>query len=166
VTNVNTDPAADALVRAYLDRLRAAAQNLPPERRDELLAEVREHIDAALAADPQGGPEVAARNVLDRLGPPEEIVRAESEGMAYAGAPPYAARQPDSPWGGLEIAAVVTLAIGGILLPVFGPLVGLVLAWSSARWTTPQKALASALAMLPVLLVIPFLLVVPQSIGS
>ena len=61
---------------------------------------------------------------------------------------------------------MVTLAIGGILLPVFGPLVGLVLAWSSSRWTTPQKALASALAMLPVLLVIPFLLVGPQSIGS
>ena len=108
MTNVNTDPAADALVRAYLDRLQAAAWNLPPERRDELLAEVREHIDAALVADPQGGPEVAARNVLDRLGPPEEIVRAESEGMAYAGA---RRTRPGSkqPWGGLEIAAVVTL---------------------------------------------------------
>ena len=162
MTNVNTDPAADALVRAYLDRLQAAAWNLPPDRRDELLAEVREHIDAALAADPQGGPEVAARNVLDRLGPPEEIVRAESEGTAYAGATDVRRRRPPaSPWGGLEIAAVVTAGVGGILLPVIGPLVGLVLAWSSSRWTTPQKAVASALALLPVLLVIPFVLVGP-----
>ena len=41
MTHVNTDPAADAMVRAYLDRLHAAATNLPAERRDELLAEVR-----------------------------------------------------------------------------------------------------------------------------
>ena len=161
MTNVNTDPAADALVRAYLDRLRAASRNLPPERRDELLAEVLEHIDAARVADPQGGPEVATRNALDRLGPPEEIVRAESEGTSYADAPAYPAAPPASPWGGLEIAAVVLLAIGGVVLPIVGPLVGLVLAWSSSRWTRPQKAVASGLAMLPVLLVIPFVLVGP-----
>ncbi len=159
MTNVNTDPAADALVRAYLDRLRAAAQTLPPERRDELLAEVLEHIDAARVADPQGGPEVATRNALDRLGPPEEIVRAESEGTSYADAPAYAAAPPASPWGGLEIAAVVLLAIGGVVLPIVGPLVGLVLAWSSSRWTTAQKGLASVLVLLPALLVIPVVLV-------
>ena len=161
MTNGNTDPAADALVRAYLDRLRAAARNLSPERRDELLAEVLEHIDAALVADPQGGPEVATRNALDRLGPPEEIVRAESEGTSYADAPAYATPPPASPWGGLEIAAVVLLAIGGVLLPIIGPLIGLVLAWLSSRWTRPQKTVASVLAMLPVLLVIPFVLVGP-----
>ena len=56
---------------------------------------------------------------------------------------------------------MVLLAIGGIVLPVVGPLVGLVLAWSSSRWTTPQKAVASGLALLPVLLVIPVVLVGP-----
>jgi hypothetical protein len=159
--NVNTDdPEARAMVRAYLDRLRAVSGNLPPERRDELLAEVREHIDAALAADPHGGREVAARNVLDRLGSPEEIVRAESEGALPAppGPRPLPA-PPASPWGGLEIAAVVALAIGGMVLPMMGPLVGLVLAWSSSRWTTAQKLVASALALLPVLLLAPVVLI-------
>jgi hypothetical protein len=154
------------MVRAYLDRLRAVAENLPPERREELLAEVREHIDAAVAADPHVGREVATRNILDRLGPPEEIVRAEIEGALPAPPASPLPAPPASPWGGLEIAAVVTLAIGGVVLPIVGPLVGLVLAWSSSRWTTAQKLVASALALLPVLVVVPFALAGSHPIGS
>jgi hypothetical protein len=155
---VDTDPAAEALVRGYLERLRAAGWALAPERRNELVAEVREHIDTALRVDPAtaGSAEVATRNVLERLGPPEEIVRAESEGMPHALQPPPpsvapALSAPESPWGGLEIAAVALLALGGLLLPGLGPLVGLALAWSSPRWTTPQKLVATGLSVLPML---------------
>jgi hypothetical protein len=161
VTTVDTDPAGEALVRSYLDRLRAAGWGLVPERRDELVAEVREHIDTALHVDRQAGNsvEVAARNVLERLGPPEEIVRAESEDTPYGSSPyPVAPPQPERYWGGLEIAAIVTLAAGSIILPVIGPLIGMVLAWVSPRWTTRQKVVATALSLLPQALLFAFIL--------
>jgi hypothetical protein len=59
------------------------------------------------------------------------------------------------PWGALEVAALVTLAAGGIVLPVIGVLIGLLLAWLSDRWTTQQKLVASALALLPMILALP-----------
>ncbi len=66
---------ASQLVADYLRRLERASASLPRTRRTELVAEIREHIDDALleagAAD-----EVAVRNVLERLGPPEEIAAA------------------------------------------------------------------------------------------
>ena len=149
---METDPAS-ALVHGYLDRLRAAGWTLDPARRDELVDEVREHIEAGLQLEPPGsrGTEVAARNVLERLGPPEDIVRAELEGTAdpTTGTVPNPA---DVSWGGLEIGAVVALAVGGLLLPVFGPLVGIVLTWASPRWRRGQKVLATLLTYVPLLL--------------
>ncbi len=60
------------LVAGYLQRLESASAGLARGRRTELVAEIRGHIDDALleagAAD-----EVTIRNVLERLGPPEEI---------------------------------------------------------------------------------------------
>jgi uncharacterized membrane protein len=162
VTNVDADPKAE-LVRGYLERLRAAASGLPPDRREELLAEVREHIGAAMTAGPGEPTEVSVRNVLERLGPPEEIVRAERDDPAP---PPThhvaaTAETATSPWGALEVAALVTLAAGGIVLPVLGLLIGLLLAWLSDRWTTQQKLVASAIALLPIILVLPLALAGP-----
>jgi hypothetical protein len=54
-----------------------------------------------------------------------------------------------SPWGGLEIAAVVLLAVGPFVAPVAGTAVGLVLMWCSPRWSTGEKAIASILALVP-----------------
>jgi hypothetical protein len=82
---VNSEATEAVLVRDYLARLHGAGWGLPPARRDELVAEVREHIEEELRVQRQGGQqgERVVRNVLERLGPPEEIVRAESEGQAY-----------------------------------------------------------------------------------
>src|SRR5258707_15749373 len=71
----------DALIADYLGRLRAAAWPLPSVRRTELEAEVSEHIEAALEAE-GGRSEVAVRNVLERLGAPEDIVSAEVDADA------------------------------------------------------------------------------------
>ncbi len=69
---------AEALVSDYLGRLERAAQPLPADRRrGELIAEVHEHIESALA-EAGSRDEVTARNVLERLGAPEEIVAAET----------------------------------------------------------------------------------------
>ncbi len=167
MTHVDADPAADAVLREYLHRLHAAAWALDPARRDELVDEVREHIDAALADEPSTtgqGHEVAARNVLERLGPPEDIVRAETEdGLApprvVDAAVPAANVVQEPSWGALEIAAIAALAVGSLLLPVFGPLVGIVLMWASPRWHRDQKVMATLLACLPLLLVLSFLVV-------
>jgi hypothetical protein len=52
-----------------------------------------------------------------------------------------------APWGGLELAGVLVLALGGLLVPVVGPLVGLVLVLCSPRWTRAEKAVAVALTV-------------------
>ena len=52
-------------------------------------------------------------------------------------------------WGGLEIAAVALLIGGTFVLPVLGPVAGVVCAWSSAAWTTGEKWLATALVAVP-----------------
>jgi hypothetical protein len=153
---METDPAS-ALVHGYLDRLRAAGWTLDPARRDELVDEVREHIEAGLQLEPPGsrGTEVAARNVLERLGPPEDIVRAELEGTAdpTTGTVP---NQADVSWGGLEIGAVVALAVGSVI-PFLGLFVGLLLgtclAWASPRWRRSEKLIATAIAWGPLLFV-------------
>jgi hypothetical protein len=150
----------DVLVRDYLSRLEAAARPLAVDRRAELIGDVREHIDAALREAGRND-EATVRNVLERLGRPEEIVAAESE----PGAAPsswIANREggiatTSSPWGAIEIIAVVLLTVGGLFLPFVGPILGLVFVWASTRWTTQAKLIATIIVAVLLLLPIPFL---------
>ena len=73
----------ELLVGDYLQRLDAAASVLPASERIELVDDIRQHIAAALD-DVDAADEVTARNVLERLGPPEEIVAAVGESPAPA----------------------------------------------------------------------------------
>jgi uncharacterized membrane protein len=68
----------NTLVDEYLRRLDAAAAGLPPHRRDELVTEIRDHLEEALRRTPTSD-EVAVRNLLERLGPPEDIVEAATD---------------------------------------------------------------------------------------
>jgi hypothetical protein len=63
----------DELVAAYLARVERAASRLPAGRREELIGDLREHIEIARA---ESGAETEAevRTILDRLGDPESIV--------------------------------------------------------------------------------------------
>ena len=134
------------LVEEYLRRLDAAAAHLQRERRTELVAEIREHIDAALRQeDATSG--AAVRNVLERLGAPEEIVEA--------------AEPVPGAWrvGKLELAALVSL-----VLPLVGWLVGIVLVLVSRAWSSRQKLIGIALALLPPLL--PLLILVSAGAES
>ena len=95
------------------------------------------------------------RNVLERLGPPEEIVAAEGVGApdavrGEAGGAATAAGMAAtrSPWGAVEIIAVLLLTVGSVLLPFIGPLIGLVFVWASAQWTTRQKGIATAIVLI------------------
>ncbi len=153
---------ADALVSEYLGRLEAAAQPLPADRRGELIAEVEEHIESALA-EAGNRDQVTARNVLERLGPPEEIVAAEAgEGGAPAPAPQVVIVER-SGWGATELAAILFMTVGAVLLPFFGPIIGIVLVWASAQWTASQKWIATAIVL--ILLFLPVLLLFAARAG-
>jgi uncharacterized membrane protein len=155
---------ADAIVRDYLGRLEAAAWPLTADRRGELLVEVRDHIESALAEAGRRD-EVTARNVLERLGAPEEIVAAEADaGGPTASTPPAIAPVQRSPWGLVEVGAVLFLTVGAIFLPIVGPIIGLVLVWLSSEWTTRQKTIATLIAI--VLLLLPVILLLGVGAGS
>jgi hypothetical protein len=122
----------DDLVDDYLRRLEHAAAHLQRARRAEIVAEIRDHIETALRQEEAGG-EAAVRNVLDRLGPPEEIVEAAG--------PPVNHRRA----GVLEIVALVAL-----IVPFIGWLVGTVLVVASQVWSRRDKLIGGLLLLLPI----------------
>lgn len=142
---------SDLLVHDYLSRLERAAAGLAPERRQELLAGIEEHIDAARSAG-VASDEAGMRTLLDRLGEPAEIVAAACDSV-----PPVSAATADTAGTGagertadpgrrrgtgLELAAVLMLTAGSFFL-VLGWLVGVVLLWCSDRWAVRDKALGT-----------------------
>jgi uncharacterized membrane protein len=142
----------DGLVDEYLGRLETAARGLPTDRRAELVAEVREHIEMALA-DAGSSDEATVRNVLERLGPPDEIV-AEAAPTPEAGTGPDAATGPvgersaaasaGQGWGATEIGALAAL-IGAWVALALAPLLTL---WPSVILWLALGALGIALAAL------------------
>jgi uncharacterized membrane protein len=155
----------DQLVEDYLAQLRAEALVLPDDRRDELVEEITAHIAEARQSD---GSPLAVRNILDRLGDPADIVRAAADtppgSPAWSGAPgsgagyPAAAAAQPGRAGALELAAVLFLLLGGIVIPVVGWFIGVVLLWVSPRWTKRDKLLGTLVwpggLLAPALLVI------------
>jgi hypothetical protein len=124
----------DALVADYLRRLEAAAAPLPADRRAELLAEIRAHVDEALR-EASAADEATVRNVLE---------------IALAAAGPGAEARP--PRGKRETAALVVLALSG-LLPLVGWAVGVTLVLTARAWSARDKAVGLALGFLAALAV-------------
>jgi hypothetical protein len=140
---------ADVIVEDYLTRLRAAVVVLPPDRGAELVQEISDHIAEARAAG-QVPDEASLRTLLDRLGDPEEIAAAArdsepelpGEGTSPAGGPgmPNPVNRPR----GIahEVAAVALMTVGSIV-PVLGWGMGVLLLWTSRRWRTGEKLVAT-----------------------
>ncbi len=120
---------ADQLIEGYLARLHAAAAELTPGARNELLDDVRVHIAEARAREPEES-DSAILNILDRLGEPAVVVTEARERLGVRQTPPY---RP----GLLEIAAIV-------LLPFIWP-VGVILLWISPAWKTRDKVIGTLL---------------------
>ncbi len=148
----------DALIRDYLARLETAAARLPAGRRAELVADVREHITAALATS-DSPDEATVRNVLERLGSPEEIVAAESEAsgertepaaMTIGGEGAVAAARPGM--GALEVVALLLVTVGAFVLPIIGPAIGIGLVWLSRAWSTRLKLVVTAIVLVVLIL--------------
>lgn len=62
-----SDALTHPLVRAYLASVDTQAAVLSDDRRRELLADLREHIESVL---PQGADDAAVQQALDQLGTP------------------------------------------------------------------------------------------------
>jgi hypothetical protein len=113
--NAYTEP----LVDDYLRRLEAAAAALPTHRRDELISEIRDHLDEGLRQSATSD-EVAVRNLLERLGPPEEIVSAATE-SAPSGQLVVPVRETNGSATVSVLLGVLWLAgIGSVLAIIFG----------------------------------------------
>jgi len=142
------------LAEDYLSRLEAAARELPSHEREDLVMELRGHLEAGLADDAS---DADVRNLLNDLGSPEQIVAAAA--LESNAAPPSPLpmdnrgvfAQPASPWGVFEVIAVLGLTVGTFIVPIIGPVVGLAFAWASPRWTRREKAVATVLTFLPVI---------------
>jgi len=154
----------ETLVNEYLARLEQLAADLPTDRRSELVGEVREHIEFALA-DADRVDEATVRNVLDRLGTPDEIVAAEMDGPTTATVASSGSLAADRRAPGaisVESRALLMLTVGSLLLPFLGPVLGLWYASASNRWTLAQKRTAALIVaeilILPVIFTLPALL--------
>ncbi|TDU87215.1 hypothetical protein EV138_0733 [Kribbella voronezhensis] len=130
MTNVQNE--ADRLVDAYLDYLAKAAEPLPAERRTELVAEVSAHIDEERAAGVSSAAEVRA--MLARLGDPDEIVAAATDGLVLVDR--YRPRVR-----GREVVTLLLLLFGGMVL--FGWFIGVYLLWTADRWNFKEKLLGT-----------------------
>ncbi len=125
----------DRMVGEYLDAVRRATADLPPDRRDDLLADLSEHIATARAElDPET--EAGVRDILERLGDPVSIAAearlgtpppAPPTGMAGMAAP---GQQPRNRRNIMLIVAGVVAAV--LLLCCLAPAVALI-AFSSSR---------------------------------
>lgn len=109
--------ATHPLVGAYLDRLESLLQNADAATRNEVVADVREHLAARL---PARADDAAVRDALAELGTPEQIAD-----EAYAAAPPSSPPAPSSParaWPPVVVMVLATLtAVTMLFVAVVGP---------------------------------------------
>jgi 4-amino-4-deoxy-L-arabinose transferase-like glycosyltransferase len=140
--------AIDQLVSDYLERLRIATADLPPNEGEELMTNIAEHIATSIEElDPPN--EAAVRTILDRLGDPA-VIAAEARGLSsQLNAPPPSAKAP----GWLEWGGVAMLGIGSYLLPLVGTVAGLTMVSMSRWWSTRQKVVAAVLSLAGVLVI-------------
>ena len=110
----------------YLGRLEHSLSDVPAAQRKVIIAEIVTHIDEALAEEPDDS-EASVRNVLDRVGDPEEIASEAREDLDI--------RRPKT--SVLDALALVLLLIGGFLY-----LVG----WIEREWCSSGSRTCGARA--------------------
>jgi hypothetical protein len=127
VTSRQSASEADKLVQRYLAQLDIALQGVDTTRREEILAEVHEHIEEGRTGlDPDDAASV--RTLLYRVGDPAAIA-------AEAGAPPPGSRRWDAwaPW----------LIIFGPVASGLGWIAGVLILWTSPAWSRRDQLIAT-----------------------
>jgi uncharacterized membrane protein len=112
--------------------------DLPRDRRREIVDEIAGHI-AEARADLPSETESDVRNILEGLGDPAEIATDARERFEVSPRPKSRKREP----GWQEIGALIMLLAGGLLLPIVGWVVGVVLLWTSTIWNTRDKIIGT-----------------------
>lgn len=147
------------LAERYLVELDHLLTYADPDERADVLASVREHIEAALAEQAAQGraPDVAA--VLAGLGSPEQVAGGvRGDGRPVSPTPPGVAPRTTA-LTGTWVAPVACLllivgALGGILIAPLALWVGgAILMAASPLWTTREKVLALVVSPIPYLAV-------------
>lgn len=150
------------LAIAWLERVERLAYDLPPGERTELLADLREHLEAALTDDPDGA-QVGA--VLDRLGDPVDVVaaaRSDASDPSAVARPPTMDNGVDVPEGLTtpEIIALTVLVLAGLVGIFVFPVtillwaVGIAIVASMGRWRGGEVL---GMILLPVVWALPVL---------
>jgi uncharacterized membrane protein len=136
------------LVKNYLAAVTRETASLSPERRNELLADLEEHIAVALAEESASGDD-GIRAVLARLGDPRTIA-ATALGEEIP-APQVSRRR--------ILITVGLLAVTGPL--AFAPLLGLPaligalwLLWSAPQWRNRDRVIGTVAGLVPLLFVV------------
>jgi uncharacterized membrane protein len=129
---------SDKLVERYLKHLDVELDDLPRDRRREIVDEIAGHI-AEARADLEQETESDVRNILEGLGDPAEIATDARERFEVAPPPKPAKSEP----GWVEIGALIMLLVGGLVLPVIGWVIGVVLLWTSNLWNTRDKIIGT-----------------------
>ncbi|MFG2834188.1 HAAS signaling domain-containing protein [Streptomyces zaomyceticus] len=150
------------LVTAYLDSVARETAELPAERRAELLADLREHIEVSGAENDE-----QLRAVLAELGEPRTVAAS-----ALAEEPPAGPSGAAAHGTGRTRPTAILLGVSGVLL-VFNPYVGaialiiaLVLLWGAPQWEKRQKIVGTATGLaVPVVALLGALLADASRIG-
>ena len=106
------DSELDQIVDEYLGRLKVALADLPPDRRQQLIVSITDHISEARSTL-HANSEVAVRDILDRVGQPEDIA---AEALGDQAKPPVLQSTRTRRLVTIGVAAVVVL---GIVLGTF-----------------------------------------------
>jgi uncharacterized membrane protein len=130
----------DKLVERYLKHLEVELDDLPRDRRREIVDEIAGHI-AEARAGLEHETEADVRNILEGLGDPADI--AEDARERFDVGPPRPAPVQSFKPGWMEVAALVFLLIGGLVVPIFGWIIGVVLLWVSNAWNVRDKVIGT-----------------------
>ena len=117
----------ESVLHAYFEELDAALSALPRARRRQLADEIRLHVNEALGEQPPGSP-IELRNLLDRVGLPEDIAAAALDEESL---------QPRRPVRAWQVALVAGIAVA---LAGAGTGLGLPLSSSNAHAGSPAAA--------------------------
>jgi uncharacterized membrane protein len=128
----------DRLVERYVKHLEVELDDLPRDRRREIVDEIAGHIAEARAAL-EHETEADVRNILEGLGDPADI--AEDARERFEVQPPAPAAQHKV--GLVEVGALVMLLVGGLMVPIVGWLIGVVLLWVSNAWNVRDKVIGT-----------------------
>ena len=135
-----TDLPGAAAIDSYIGRVDAAARGLPPDRRLSC------STSCVSIWRPSRWPRAPRSHPSSRPSTGSATRPRSSPARRRAPTARRRRRQPPrSPWGPLEIMAVLLLIVGAFVIPIVGPLAGLVCAWLSPAWTRGEKWVATLL---------------------